>query len=80
MKKILCFIFLLFLCGMDGSVGTTSTATVNISITIAPRIDSVYVDKEGHITTKGNIDPDKYDIVVMKETKNTKIIIYIPKL
>lgn len=79
MRRIVILFLLVAFTGADGHLGTTSTATSNITLVIPPRPDKVDA-VTGQVIEKGNISPQEFDTRVVKETETTKIIIYVPKV
>ena len=64
----------------QGTIGTTSTGSLTISITIPPRLE-LKLDKNGQPIIDTNLDLSNYIAVETYDPlTNTKTIIYEPKL
>lgn len=84
MKKLLNCIALAFvlitLSAADGQVGSTSTATVQISITIPPRVDKVTIDPvTKQVVATGNTEWTTR-VIMEDKKKNIKVVVFEPKL
>lgn len=81
MNKFIIIICLLLFCNTsyaeDGEVGTTSSGTSTISVTIPPRINTT-VAPNGTTKVDTNVNLEEFTKVETTQG-NTKIIIYIPK-
>ena len=73
-------ILLLLLTGIDGTLGPTSTGTADIVLVVPVRIGTPAVDpKTGQIYIPNNMDKTEIEQIVIKDTKDVKIIMLMPK-